>query len=459
MAPSKHSRPEARNPSGDSVSERPGLGPEPASDPTDSAQAARRLVAMREHTLVSLFELSQDLSISLDLFSVADLVLFNVMGQFGTSRSAMWMVSDQDPRVPILIRSHGVPRHMARALGAVCTALVVQHFTKHPRPMSVSELEPIVGLGGPMMLERAEIQLFAPILARKEVLGVVALGPRIGGEPYGELEFDSLQTSLSMVGVAIENMSLYNRMLENNRQLRNANDELTKLDRLKSEFLSNVNHELRTPLTCIIAYVDSLLEVKPSREQYDKFLGIVMQEALKLKGLLENLLTFAAASQNRLQVTRMTGDVSLPLARYCDERIPGVSECLRELVWRCEARPLIASYDEQGMIQVVDALVENAVKFTTEGSRIELRASLETRDETSWIRIDVEDDGPGIPADKLPTLFDSFRQGDGSSTRTVGGMGIGLAMAKHLATAMGGRLSVTSEIGKGSDFTLLLPAA
>lgn len=456
MTRSRHSRPETGSPAGTPRTERPGLAQ--AAD-AEAALAARRLVAMREHTLVSLFELSQDLSISLDLFSVADLVLFNVMGQFGTSRAALWMASEPGNTDPTLIRSHGLQRQTAKALGPVCIAPILEYFTANSRPMTVDELEPIVESSGVLLAQRAEIQLFAAIQARGEALGVVALGPRIGGEPYGPLERDALQTSLAMVGVALQNMSLYSRMLENNRRLRIANEELQNLDRLKTEFLSNVNHELRTPLTCIIAYADSLIGMKPGHPQREEFQGVVMHEAMKLQGLLENLLTFADASQNRLEVTARPTDVVPPLARYCDDRLPGVTGALREMKWRSESNSLLAVCDEKAMLRIVDALVENAVKFTPPGSCIELRASRVVVGGVQWTAIDVEDDGPGIPAEKLPTLFDAFRQGDGSWTRTVGGMGIGLAIAQRIAVAMGGRLSVTSELGKGSTFTLLLPAA
>jgi signal transduction histidine kinase len=111
------------------------------------------------------------------------------------------------------------------------------------------------------------------------------------------------------------------------------------------------------------------------------------------------------------------------------------------------------------MIQVINALVENAVKFTRPGAQIGLQISAGEEEGKRGVRVVVTDDGPGIPPERLPTLFHPFRQIDGSTTREVGGMGIGLAFAKQLADRMEGTLSVSSEVGAGSRFTLFLPEA
>jgi signal transduction histidine kinase len=423
----------------------------------ETVSEALRMVRMREHTLLSLSELSQELTISLDTFSFADLVLFNLMGQLGTPRSAMWLVSETGSGAPVLVRSHGINRQVARALGTACTAKLMECFAADPAPFFAAGIDQIAGAAAARLVERADIALFAPITARKETLGLLAVGSRIGGQAFGAVDIQAMQASLSMVAVAIQNMRFYNHLLEKNRQLRLANEELEHLDRLKSQFLSNVNHELRTPLTNVIAYVDCLLDRRNEQEHVQDFLKVVMEEALKLQGLLENLLAFSAVTQDKLKLDLVTGDVAVPLERYCGERLPGVSKGLRELVFTPELDLPHARFDEKRLLQIVDALIDNAVKFTPEGSRVELRVSHAFEGDKTWVRIDVIDDGPGISKERLPALFDSFRQADGSSTRTVGGMGMGLAFARELAAAMGGRLVANSEIGKGSTFTLLLP--
>jgi len=108
---------------------------------------------------------------------------------------------------------------------------------------------------------------------------------------------------------------------------------------------------------------------------------------------------------------------------------------------------------------VLDELVDNAVKFTPEGSQIRVSLGDHVSESRPWLRIEVEDDGPGIPAEWLPNVFERFSQLDGSTTRPVGGLGIGLATAKTLAEAMGGRLMVDSAPDRGAVFSLLLPIA
>ena len=420
---------------------------------SDAAGDALRIVARREHTLLSLAELSQELSISHDLFHVADLVLFNLMGHIGTSRAALWLVSEGEGSAPVLVRSHGINRQVARALATSCSGVLIEHLST---PLQVAELESLVGTSAARLIQNASIEVFAPLLARGEALGLIALGPRIGGDPYGPAELQALQTSLGMVGVTIQNMIFYNRMIENNRKLRIANQNLRSLDRLKSEFLSNVNHELRTPLTKIIAYAECAHDLGTMDEKQRDFLKVVLEEGLKLQALLENVLALSAVTREDLPIQLAIGDVAPVLARYYQERLPGVSEGLRELLFECEHDLPDARFDEERLLQIVDALVDNAVKFTPKGTRIVLRVRQATDNEQSWVAIDVHDDGPGIPRERLGQVFESFFQIDGSSTRKVGGMGIGLAYARQLAERTEGRVTVESEIGKGSRFTLWL---
>jgi signal transduction histidine kinase len=425
--------------------------------PSDEAAHALRLVARREHELLALSELSQELTISLDLYGVADVVLFNLMGQLGTSRAALWLMSEHGRAVPVLLRSHGIDRRTASALGTACSAWLLERFHKEPRIVLAAEMIEEPERAASLLARRESITLFAPILARGEVLGFIALGPRVGPGTYGSVELQGLQTSLGMVGVALHNTRLYNRLLENNRQLRLANDNLMELDRLKSEFLSNVNHELRTPLTVVIASLQIVLEHDAPDPQLAEFLTAALGEAQSLKGSLEKLLDLSDLRRNVVPFQFETGDVAAPLRSYYEERLPGVTQGLRELAFRATPDLPQARFDRHRMLQVVDALVDNAVKFTPEGSRIDLAVATAEREGRRWIRVDVADDGPGIATDHMSVLFESFSQVDGSATRKVGGMGLGLAVARQLAERMDGALTAASKPGQGSVFSLYLP--
>jgi signal transduction histidine kinase len=420
---------------------------------------ALRLVARREHELLALSELSQELTISLDLYGVADLVLFNLMGQLGTSRAALWVVSESPERSMVLLRSHGISKQMALVLGSSCPPDLRDRMARERRLILADELDRVLHPSGAWLVAREGIAILAPILARGQLLGLLALGRRIGGTEFGPVELQVLQTSLGMVGVALQNTALYNRLLENNRQLRVANENLMELDRLKSEFLRNVNHELRTPLTMIIAYLAMLIEQQLHDSKMHEFVGIALRESRKLKAMVENLLEFSAAGRHTLPMDIQVADLRSTLAAYYEERLPGVTEGLREFTYEPEDALPAARFDRARLVQIVDALVDNAVKFTPQGTHIVIRARKTEHESQVSVAIEVADDGPGIPEDRLPILFTSFRQVDGSTTRAVGGLGLGLAFAKQLAEMMGATMSVESEIGRGSIFALVVPAA
>lgn len=431
----------------------------PEETPADFGATASQLLqlaARREHSLLSLMELSRELTVSLDLYAVADLTLFNLMGQIGTSRAALWMVSSESNGA-VLVRSHGIRVNTARAIGAAFGLPLMDHLTRSGEPALVADLAGSLGPAPTRLTMEAGIALFAPVMTRARSYGVIALGGRVGGAAYTPLDLQVLQASAGLLGVALENTGLYNRLLESHRQLRVANNRMLELDRLKSEFLRNVNHELRTPLTVIMAYLDILMDGGVLEEQRATFLRTAADESQKLKALLEKLLDFSALSEDRFQANMIEGNPKDLSTTYYSERLPGVAEGLREFTFEL-ADPLpVIHFDPHSVRVILDALVDNAVKFTPQGSHIRFKVDVRQVEGRQCVAFEVVDDGPGISAERLPHLFESFRQGDGSTTRKIGGMGIGLSLASKMAESMGGTLEAWSQPGKGTRLTLLLP--
>src|SRR5258706_9789953 len=139
--------------------------------------------------------------------------------------------------------------------------------------------------------------------------------------------------------------------------------------------------------------------------------------------------------------------------------MPGITAEPRERTLERAPRLPPARFDAARLRQVLDQLVDNTVKFTPPGTRIRLESHPLREAARDWVCIRVCDNGPGIPGEHLPHLFDAFRQLDGSMTRSVGGLGLGLALARQLVGAMGGQLEAESELGRGATFSVLLPAA
>ena len=281
---------------------------------------------------------------------------------------------------------------------------------------------------------------------------------RLDREPYGALDLEYLAAAAGMVGVAIENARLYHDARESNRRLRETNERLSELDRFKSEFLGNVNHELRTPLAVTRGYLDvlaAMLTDPPALEA----VSLATRHALKLESLLVNLLDFSKLEDRALTLALGAHDVGQMLRDFAAKRRPGVANGLREFELALEPGLPAVTCDERRVLQVLDELVDNAVKFTPPGSHLRLTAARMAEEEGAPVAIEVRDDGFGIPSVQLAALFEPFLQGNGSTTRAAGGMGLGLALARRLAEAMGGKLEAFSEPGVGSRFVMKLKPA
>ncbi len=231
-----------------------------------------------------------------------------------------------------------------------------------------------------------------------------------------------------------------------------------EVERMKTEFLSNVSHELRTPLTPIRGYAD-ILHTRPglAPDKVTTFAGTILAESLKMNRVVDLLVDVAAIEAGRVTVDpRPVKPSELVDARLAAwrERAP---ERARDLKRRVATRLPAVHVDPTWLGKALDELVDNAVKYTPAGTAITLVAS--PSPDGHRVRLAVRDAGPGIAAADRDSLFLSFEQVDGSATRRVGGLGLGLSFVRRLAEDSGYPLSVSSELGKGSEFALDLPPA
>jgi signal transduction histidine kinase/CheY-like chemotaxis protein len=234
-------------------------------------------------------------------------------------------------------------------------------------------------------------------------------------------------------------------------ELEMANAELVEARNLKSQFLANVSHELRTPLNAIIGF-SRILRRKAKGKLDDKQLtniDRIHDSGIQLRDLVNDLLDIERIEAGMLAVH----DSEFDVISLAEELIATVKQRAREkgLKLEFEASPevRVLSTDPNRLRQLMTNLLVNAVKYSDDGT-IALR--LEKAD--GRLLISVEDGGIGIPADALPHIFEPFRQVDGSSTRSHGGVGLGLNLVKQLCERLGGTVSVESEVGRGSTFTL-----
>ena len=296
---------------------------------------------------------------------------------------------------------------------------------------------------------------------------------RGGGVVYAELrvvetEWDDEQVQI----VSLRDITDRKQAQERAQQLayeREARLEAEAASKAKSEFLAIMSHELRTPLNAVLGYSE-LMELGISGPVTDKMreqIGRIRVSATHLLSLVNDILDLAKVEAGRLQVSSgpasATGTVSAAVALIQPQAQARSLEL--NLVKPPEPSPIYRGDDERAR-QILVNLLSNAVKFTAPGGKITVQiGSSKTPDpetklqpKRSYVSFRVTDTGSGIPPDKLLSIFDPFVQAESGHARSREGSGLGLTISRRLARLMGGDLTVVSEVGKGSAFTLWLPA-
>ena len=255
-----------------------------------------------------------------------------------------------------------------------------------------------------------------------------------------------------------ESKQAMERLREYATELERANQELRKIDEIKSEFVSIASHELRTPLASIKNAVQLILKGKTGEinENQAKFLQMAERNIDRLTSLLNNLLDLSRIESGKVfmnfEEIGLRGTIEFTLSSF-KPQTDGRSIQLRMDV-PAELPSVYA--DREKLEQILTNLIGNAIKFTPEGGEISVSAR-PFHENKNMVTISVRDSGIGIPEDELEKVFEKFHQVEGSLTRTVAGTGLGLAITKGLVEASHGSIWVESEIGKGSTFTFTLP--
>jgi len=233
--------------------------------------------------------------------------------------------------------------------------------------------------------------------------------------------------------------------------------EAIRANQAKSEFLANMSHEIRTPMNAIIGFSGVLADQELSEEQR-KHVNIIRQSGESLLEIINDILDFSKIEAGKLDTEiidcslgRLLGTVKAlmePAAR---------KKGLEFKVRHCGRLPAQIRTDPVRLRQCLINLANNAIKFTETG-HVHLNVSLRIFENEPFIFFDMEDTGIGIAVDEQKSIFEAFKQADGATTRKYGGTGLGLAITKQLSYLLGGELSLVSEEGKGSVFTIMIPA-
>ncbi|MCA1708462.1 MAG: cell wall metabolism sensor histidine kinase WalK, partial [Actinobacteria bacterium] len=237
-----------------------------------------------------------------------------------------------------------------------------------------------------------------------------------------------------------------------------------EVERMKSEFLSNISHELRTPLTPIKGYAEILDKKEVPAAKVKQFTRGILESTAKLERIVELLVDFAALEAGRLSPRSASVDIAAiveKLASDWERRTPR-----HTVVAEVDDKLPKVTGDERLLRRSLEEILDNAVKFSPEGGTISLAVHSEARHngnerrrKVRSVEVTVSDEGIGIPEEDMSKIFSDFHQLDGSETRSYGGLGLGLAFVRRIIEAHDGTVSVDSELDHGTRLTVSLPAA
>ena len=419
----------------------------------DEVQARTRELAQSVGELQALGEVSQAVNSTVDLATVLTTIVANATQLSSTEAGAIYVFDDTSQEFQ-LRATYGmndtiIAEIRDRRIRIGETA--IGEAAEQRRPIQIPDVQNNPSSLVLDVIVRAGFRalLIVPLLGVDRIVGALVVRRKAPGE-FPKHTVDLLQTFAAQSVLAIQNANLFTEVEEKSRQLAMASEN-------KSQFVSSMSHELRTPLNAIIGLTEMMVTnaARFGTEKALEPLQRVNRAGTHLLGLINQVLDLSKIEAGKLELNPQTVQLA-PLI----EEVVGTARQLAEqnknrLILNAQENLGALTVDPLRLRQILLNLLSNACKFTKEGEvKLQARRMADGRD---GIELSVSDTGVGMTPEQQAKLFEEFTQADASTAQRFGGTGLGLAIARKLARMMGGDVTVASEPGKGSVFTVRLP--
>jgi len=316
-------------------------------------------------------------------------------------------------------------------------------------------------------MKRIEAALCLPLFIEEKIIGMIVLGNKVSGDPYSTQDIELLTNLANQASIALQNAQLYSEVkgfsekLEKEvgrrtKELQEAYEELKKLDKAKSEFISIASHQLRTPLTAVKGYISMMQEGTYGKmpEKMEKPLDNIYTSNERLIKLVNDLLNVSRIEAGRMEMKSEKISLEQMISSVVEELSSVAKGKKVYLKWEKPKEPLPKiSIDRDKMRQVIMNVIDNAIRYTEKGG-----VTVKVKELDDKIQIITSDTGVGLTKSELTKMFESFSRGAAGTRLYTEGVGLGLYVARRFTEAHGGKIWAESKgKGKGSTFYIELP--